>query len=61
MKTKLETFKHGYCVMERLMPSGMYLVKVYIGTELHDKVRTDDYRQAQAYYRAFRAIAKAAK
>jgi hypothetical protein len=58
--TKVKTFKHGHATIEKLAPSGMYLVQVYKGTELHDKVRLDDYRQAQEYFRAFCAIAKAA-
>lgn len=37
-----------YCVSLRA-PSG----------DLHDKVRCDSYREAQAYHRAFKAIAKA--
>ena len=46
--------------MERLFPSGMYLVQCYRGSELADKVRCDTYRVACEYYRAFQAIAKGA-
>lgn len=58
MKTKV--FRNGYATLEKLFPSGMYLVQCYTGTELHDKIRCDDYRSALDYYRAFCAIAKAA-
>ena len=55
---KIKTFKNGYTVFEKLFPSGMYLVKVYVGSELHDKIRCDDYQTALAYLRSFNAIAK---
>lgn len=35
-----------------------YVVKVYLGTELHDKILCDTYRGAREYFRAFCAIAK---
>ena len=34
--------------------------EVYIGGELHDKVRCDDYRTARDYLKSFNAIAKGA-
>ena len=55
---KIKTFKHGHATFERLFPSGMYLIQVYIGQELHDKVRCDDYRMALDYWRSFQLIAK---
>jgi hypothetical protein len=58
--TKIKTYKNGHASFERLFPSGYYLVQCYKGTELHDKVRCDDYRTALDYYRAFQAIAKQA-
>lgn len=57
---KIKTFKNGHASMEKLFPSGYYLVQCYKGTELHDKVRCDDYRMALDYYKAFQAIAKQA-
>lgn len=57
---KIKTYKNGHTVFERLSPSGMYLVKVYLGSELHDKVRCDTYRAAMEYLRAFNRIARAA-
>jgi len=56
--TKIKEFKHGYATFEKLFPSGMYLVQCYIGTELHDKIRCDDYQTAMQYYKAFSNIAK---
>ncbi len=56
MKAKI--FENGSATLERLFPSGFYLVQVYIGTELHDKVRCDDYRLALEYFRVFSRIAK---
>ena len=35
-----------------------YVVKVYLGPELHDKILCDDYRMARDYFRAFCATAK---
>lgn len=58
--TKIKTFRHGYTTFERLFPSGFYLVQLYIGGELHDKIRCDDYRAALAYLRSFNQIAKKA-
>ena len=57
---KINEYKNGYATLERLFPSGMYLVQCYVGTELHDKIRCDDYRSACEYYKAFSKIAKAA-
>ena len=53
---KIKTYPHGYASMEKT--GALYTVKVYIGTELHDKTRCDDYRAALEYFRAFAAIAK---
>ena len=58
MYPKVKVFKNGHTTLEKLSPSGMYLVKVYVGTELRDKVRCDDYRMACEYWRAFNRIAK---
>lgn len=60
MSTKIYTEKNGaWTVFERLMPSGMYAVRLYSPAgSLLDKVRCDDRREAQAYLRSFRAIAK---
>jgi len=57
---KMKCYRNGHASMERLFPSGLYLVRCYKGTELHDKIRCDTYRAALDYYRAFCAIAKAA-
>ena len=53
---KIKTYPHGYASMEKT--GALYTVKVYIGTELHDKTRCDDYHTALEYFRAFAAIAK---
>lgn len=53
----LKNYRNGHATIER-MPSGMYLVQCYVGTELRDKVRCDDYRMARDYFRAFCAIAR---
>lgn len=58
--SKIKVFSNGYATMERIYPSGLYLIQCYVGTELHDKIRCDDYKSALDYYRAFVAIAKAA-
>ena len=57
---RIHGYKNGACAsMEKLFPSGMYLVQVRTPSgELHDKIRLDDYRQAMSYFKAFKAIAK---
>ena len=55
---KIKNFKNGHTTFERLFPSGMYLVQLYIGAELRDKIRCDDYRMALDYLRAFNQTAK---
>ena len=57
-KMELKHYKNGHTTFERLFPSGYYDVRVYIGTELHDKIRCDDYRLAREYLRSFNKIAK---
>ena len=57
MKTKL--FKSGATTqIEKLFPSGMYLVEIRdpSGT-IHDKMRCDDYQDALAYLKSFNKIA----
>ena len=44
--SKIKVFPNGYATLEKLFPSGYYLVQCYKGTELHDKIRCDDYRMA---------------
>lgn len=56
--SKIKVFSNGYATFERLFPSGMYLVMCYVGDEVHDKIRCDDYRDACNYYKSFQAIAK---
>ena len=53
---KLKVYPNGYASIEKT--GYLYTVKVYRGTELHDKVRCDSYRIAQEYFKAFVAIAK---
>jgi hypothetical protein len=59
METKIKTYKNGHTVFEKTA-NGFYLVKVYIGSELHDKILCDTYRAALEYLRAFNRIAKVA-
>jgi hypothetical protein len=56
--SKIKTFKNGYATMEKLFPSGYYLIQCYKGSELHDKIRCDDYRTALDYFKSFSLIAK---
>lgn len=53
--------KSGWSVsIEKLFPSGMYLVELRNSVgDLHDKIRCDDYRLACDYFKSFKAIAKA--
>jgi hypothetical protein len=55
---RIKEYKNGYATFERLLPSGMYLVQLYKGTELADKIRCDTYRAAMDYFQAFARIAK---
>lgn len=53
------SYKHGDVFLERLFPSGMYLVYLRDSAgEMVDKVRCDSYRTALEYKRAFALIAK---
>lgn len=56
--SKIKVFPNGYATFERLVPSGYYLIQCYVGSELHDKIRCDDYRTALDYYKVFAKIAK---
>jgi len=60
MKTKSKLFKNGaLAYMEKLFPSGLYLVYVRNSAgEIIDKTRVDDYRMAMDYYKAFCLVAK---
>lgn len=59
MRPTINSYKNGDVVMERLFPSGMWLVQLRNNAgELVDKIRCDDYRMAKEYKRAFAAIAK---
>ena len=55
--TKNRVFKNGNSVSFE-KNHAWYVVKVYLGTELHDKIMCDTYSGARDYYRAFSAIAK---
>ena len=57
---KRKDFKNGASItIEKLFPSGMYLVELWgIDGSLKDKIRTDDYDGAMAYYKSFAKIAK---
>lgn len=57
---RIATFKNGHATFERLSPSGYYLIQVYIGSELHDKVRCDDYQMALDYWKSFKKLARGA-
>jgi hypothetical protein len=55
--TKIKEFKNGnYVSFEK--NHAFYVVKVYKGTELHDKILCDSYQGARNYFRAFKAVAK---
>jgi hypothetical protein len=55
---KVKEYKNGYVTFDRLFPSGMYLVQLYKGSEMIDKIRCDTYRSAMDYFQAFAKIAK---
>jgi hypothetical protein len=57
---RIKEYKNGYATFERLFPSGMYLVQLYKGSEIADKIRCDTYKAAMEYYKAFAKIARAA-
>lgn len=59
MKTITEYKNGAYVTMEKLFPSGMYLVQCRDKKgELYDKIRSDDYQDAYQYFKSFKAIAK---
>jgi hypothetical protein len=56
---KIYSYKNGDVLVEKLSPSGMYLVQLRNAAgDLVDKIRCDDYRMAMNYKRSFIAIAK---
>lgn len=55
--TKAKEFKNGNSVIFE-KNHAFYVVKVYKGTEIYDKIMCDDYRMARDYVKAFSAIAK---
>jgi len=57
---KITEQKNGaWTVFDRLMPSGMYLVKLYRPHgHLEDKILCDSYKEACAYLQSFNRIAK---
>jgi hypothetical protein len=58
MKPRLNIYPNGSASMERVFPSGLYVVTVYRGSEVFDRVRCDTYQGALGYWRAFNRIAK---
>jgi hypothetical protein len=60
MPKPLTLFKNGALVtFETAFPSGMHTVLLRNPQgEVHDKVRCDDYKEALAYFNAFKATAK---
>jgi hypothetical protein len=58
MRPRLNIYQNGSASMERVFPSGLYVVTVYRGSEVYDRVRCDTYRGALEYWRAFNRIAK---
>ena len=55
---RIKYYGNGHATFERLTPSGMYLVQLYKGSELEDKMRCDTYKGAMEYFKAFAKIAK---
>ena len=60
MIAKVQTYHNGWSVlMDKAFPQGMYTVIVRNSAGgVHDRIRTDTYRAALDYYRAFNAIAR---
>jgi len=56
---KLYSYRNGDVLVEKLLPSGMYLVQLrHANGVITDKIRCDNYRTAMEYKRAFAEIAK---
>lgn len=56
---KIYSYRNGDVLVERVFPSGMYLVQLRnTDGNIRDKVMCDGYRMAMEYKRAFIAIAK---
>lgn len=54
---KVYTFKNNSVVVDKAQ-NGNYIVKLYIGENLHDKITCDTYSQACDYKKSFCKIAK---
>ena len=60
-KTDCDVYPNGWIVIFDRLPNGWYETFVRNARgDIHDKVRADDYREARAYHRSFKAIARAA-
>jgi len=55
---KITNYKNAYTIFEKIPHNGTYVVALYIGTELKDKMRCDTYSGAREYLKAFNAIAR---
>ena len=55
---KIKEYKKGYATFEQLFPSGTYLVQLYKGSEMADKIRCATYKGAMEYFKSFAKIAK---
>jgi len=60
---QIKEYKNGaWTTFERLIPSGLYLVRLFDPAgNLQDKVRADSYTGAREYQRAFNKVARAYK
>jgi len=55
---QIANYRNGHATLEKIEHNGYYSVRVYVGSNLHDKVTCDTRRIALEYWRAFKAIAK---
>lgn len=60
---KIKLLKNGaYVSLEKTSPSGYYIVSLRNPSgNVHDKIKTDDYKSALEYKRAFLAIGRGLK
>lgn len=62
MITKFKAYPDASVIFEKTKSNDTpYLVRLFIGGELHDKMRCDTFQGATEYWRAFNRIAKAVK
>lgn len=55
---KIKTYPNATVTMEKLFPSGMYVIRLRVGGKLTEKVRCESYGNSMDHFRRFCVIAE---